>query len=311
MLRPAKHHVLSVVGHHDPSRSYVVINLELLIQGLVQGSIYALIAIGLTLVYGLLRILHIAHAAILALGGYLGVYITNASGSFGLGIVVSATVVGLFGVLFFRLIYQPIINQPPYVSMIASIGVFIMMQEMFRILFGPSTISFVDPPLQDVSTILGVRLRHVELAVMATTVLTVGVLSLVAARTRLGIAWRATVSSAAMAESFGVNLTSVRAINFFVASALAAAAGIMVALLGNMVYPTMGAVPAYKALAVIVLGGLGDVRGTLLAALLLGVAEAFGTIYLGSIVDRDAIAFAFLIAVLMLWPRGIFGRQTS
>jgi branched-chain amino acid transport system permease protein len=288
-----------------------MINLELLVQGLVQGCIYALIAIGLTLVYGLLRILHIAHAAVFTMGGYCGVLTTNATGSFGLGLATSAIVVGLFGVLFYRLVYQPIIRQPPHVPLIASIGVFIVMQEGYRILFGPLTISFIHPPLQEVSAVLGVRLRHAELVVVAATVLLIGLLSLLSTQTRLGIAWRATVSNPAIAESFGVNLTSVRAINFFVASALAAAAGVMVALLGNMVFPTMGAVPAYKALAVIVLGGLGNVRGTLFAALLLGVIEAYGTIYLGKLVDRDGIAFAFLIAVLMFRPHGMFGAKGS
>lgn len=288
-----------------------MINLELLIQGLVQGCIYALIAIGLTLVYGLLRILHIAHAAIFTMGGYVGVFTANSTGSFGLGLAVAVVVVGLFGVLFYRVIYEPIIDQPPHVPLIASIGIFIVMQEGYRILFGPLTISFTHPPLQDVATVVGVRLRHAELVVVGATVLLIGALSLLSTYVRLGIAWRATVSDPAIAESFGVNLTSVRAVNFFVASALAAAAGVMVALLGNMVFPTMGAVPAYKALAVIVLGGLGNVRGTLLASLVLGVAEAYGTIYLGKFVDRDGIAFALLIAVLMVRPQGIFGAKGS
>ena len=100
-----------------------------------------------------------------------------------------------------------------------------------------------------------------------------------------------------------------RYINFFVASALAAAAGVMVALLLNQVIPTMGGVPAYKALAIIVLGGLGNVKGTLIAALALGVIESFGTIYLDRVLDRDAIAFAFLIAVLMIRPQGLFARR--
>jgi branched-chain amino acid transport system permease protein len=104
-------------------------------------------------------------------------------------------------------------------------------------------------------------------------------------------------------------LRKVRDINFFVGSALAGFAGVWVALLNNLVEPTMGSVPSYKALAIIVLGGLGSVPGTLAAALLLGVIEAFGTIYLGDILDRNAIAFAFLIAVLMVRPQGLFARS--
>jgi branched-chain amino acid transport system permease protein len=112
-----------------------------------------------------------------------------------------------------------------------------------------------------------------------------------------------------MAESFGIDALKVRYLNFFVGSALAAAAGVMVALLNNLVEPTMGSVPSYKALAIIVLGGLGNVKGTLLAAMALGVIESFGTIYLGQLLDRDAIAFAFLILVLMVRPQGLFGGR--
>jgi branched-chain amino acid transport system permease protein len=111
-----------------------------------------------------------------------------------------------------------------------------------------------------------------------------------------------------MARSFGIDIERVRWLNFFIGSALAAAAGVMVALLNNLVEPTMGAVPSYKALAIIVLGGLGSVRGTLAASLALGVIESFGTIYLGHLLDRDAIAFAFLILVLMVRPQGLLAR---
>ena len=112
-----------------------------------------------------------------------------------------------------------------------------------------------------------------------------------------------------MAESFGISPRLVGDINFFIGSALAAFAGVMVSVLNNMVEPTMGSVPSYKALAIIVLGGLGSVRGTLAAALVLGVVESFGTIYVGHFLDRNAIAFAFLILVLMWRPQGLFARS--
>lgn len=134
-------------------------------------------------------------------------------------------------------------------------------------------------------------------------------LSLFTKYTRIGIAWRATVTSPEMAESFGVDVIKVRYLNFFIGSAMAAAAGGMVALLNNLVEPTMGSVPSYKALAIIVLGGLGNVRGTVIAALMIGVMEAFGTIYLGNVMDRDSIAFAFLIGVLMFKPKGFFSKE--
>ena len=282
--------------------------VELLAQGLVQGSIYALVAVGLTLVYGLLRILHVAHAGLFTLGGYIGVLVTNATGSFLLALIVSMLVVGLLGMAIYRLCYQPILDKPPYVALIASIGLFIAMEEIYRIAFGPYGISYKNPPLQDVIDVFGITLRLGEVAVGLGTLVLIGALALFASKTRFGTVWRATVTDPDMAESFGVDIIKVRYLNFFIGSALAAVAGVMVALLNNLVEPTMGSVPSYKALAIIVLGGLGDVRGTLIAALALGVIEAYGTIYLGNYLDRDAIAFAFLILVLMVRPQGLFGK---
>ena len=281
---------------------------ELTVQGLIQGSIYALIAVGLTLVYGLLRILHIAHAALFTLGGYFGVLVTNATGSFGLAIVVAMVAVGGLGMLVYRFCYEPILARPPHVALIASIGLFIALEEVFRLVFGPYGISYTAPPLTATVAVASMNLKQAEIMVMAGVIVLIGGLAVLTRRTRVGIAWRATVTDPAMAQSFGVDVIKVRYLNFFIGSALAAAAGVMVALLNNLVEPTMGSVPSYKALAIIVLGGLGDVRGTLIAALALGVVESFGTIYLGTILDRDAIAFVFLIVVLMIRPQGLFGR---
>ena len=282
---------------------------ELLLQGLVQGSIYALIAVGLTLVYGLLRILHVAHAGLFTLGGYIGVIVTNATGSLLLALLVAMPAMGLLGIGIYRTCYRPLLARPPYVALIASIGLFIMMEELFRLIFGPYGLSFEAPPRQDTVAVLGVNLKQAELATMIGALVLIGGLALLTLRTRIGTASRATVTDPKMAEAFGVNIGRIRDINFVVGSALAAAAGVMVALLNNLVEPTMGSVPSYKALAIIVLGGLGDLRGTLIAALALGIIEAYGTIYLGNLLDRDAIAFAFLIAVLMLRPQGLFGRS--
>ncbi len=283
--------------------------LELLIQGLIQGSMYAIIAVGLTLVYGLLRILHVAHAGLFALGGYLGLLITNATGSLALGMLLSSVLVGITGMLMYRLCYQPILDRPPYVALIASIGIFVAMEEIFRLIFGPYGLTYTNPPLQSQITLMGINLRAAEIAMVITAVILLGILSYLSQSTRTGIAWRATVDDPEIAESFGIDTIKVRYLNFFIGSGLAAVAGIFISLLSNLVEPTMGAVPAYKALAIIVLGGLGNVKGTLIASLLLGVVEAFGTIYIGSILDRDAIAFAFLIVVLMIRPQGLFAGK--
>ena len=183
------------------------------------------------------------------------------------------------------------------------------MEEIFRLIFGPYGLTYTNPPLQSQITFMGINLRIAELAMVITAVVLLGILSYLSQSTRTGIAWRATVDDPEIAKSFGIDTIKVRYLNFFIGSGLAAVAGIFISLLSNLVEPTMGAVPAYKGLAIIVLGGLGNVKGTLIAALLLGVVEAFGTIYIGSILDRDAIAFAFLIVVLMIRPQGLFAGK--
>lgn len=284
--------------------------IELAAQGLVQGAIYALIALGLTLVYGLLRILHVAHAALFTLGAYVGVMVCNASGSLSIGFAAAMAVAGVAGVAMFRLAYQPLLGQPPFVALIASIGLYIAAEEIFRIVFGAQGMSFTAPSLQgQIPVFGGMQFKLAELLMMTSTVAIIGVLGWLQTRTRIGVACQATVSDPQMAESFGITLQKVRDINFFVGSALAGFAGVWVALLNNLVEPTMGSVPSYKALAIIVLGGLGSVRGTLAAALVLGVVESFGTIYLGQFLDRNAIAFAFLILVLMVRPQGLFAKR--
>jgi len=285
-----------------------VLYFELIVQGVVLGCIYALIAVGLTLVYGLLRVLHVAHAGLFTLGGYIGVLVTNATGSLLLSIAAAILIVGILGMVIYRLCYHPLLNRPPYVALIASIGLFIAMEEIYRLAFGPYGLSFAHPPLQQIFSMFGMNLKMAEIAVITIVAVSVAALHMLAKHTRIGIAWRASVTVPDMAQSFGVDIIRVRYLNFFIASALAAVAGVMVALLNNLVEPTMGSVPSYKALAIIVLGGLGNVRGTLVASLMLGVLESLGTIYLGFLLDRDAIAFVFLIAVLMIRPQGLFGR---
>ena len=284
--------------------------LELLVQGIVQGSIYALIALGLTLVYGLLRILHVAHAALFTLGGYIGVIVTNATGSLALAMLVAAVIVGFVGMAVYKIAYEPLLGQPPYIALIASIALFIAAEELFRIIFGPYGLSYTSQPLSgQIELFGGFLLKYAELLVIVLSIVMLSALGWLSLNTRLGVAWRATVTDPDIARAFGINTQNVRYLNFFIGSALAAIAGVLVALLNNLVEPTMGSVPSYKALAIIVLGGLGSIRGTLLASMLLGVIEAFGTIYIGHLMDRDALAFAFLIIVLMVRPQGLLGAQ--
>jgi len=286
-----------------------MLHVELVLQGLINGSMYAVVAVGLTMIYGLLRILHVAHAGLFTLGAYITVLLANATGSLPLGIAVAVIVVGLCGMLIYRLLYEPLLDRPPYVALIASIGLFICMEESYRIVFGPYGSSFDTMRLTERLSIGPIGIAAADAAMLVGAIVLLVGLGLLMRRTRFGVAWRATVTDPAMARSFGIDTIRVRYVNFFIASVFAAAAGSLVAVLNNLVEPTMGSVPSYKSLAIIVLGGLGQVSGTLAAALMLGVIEAYGTIYAGAWLDRDAIAFIFLIAVLMVRPQGLFAKS--
>jgi branched-chain amino acid transport system permease protein len=286
--------------------------VDLAFSGLVFGCMYAMMAVGLTLVYGLLRILHIAHAAVYTFGAYTAVIVANASGNIALGVLTAILIAPLLGMTIYRLLYQPLLEYPSYVAMIVSIGLLVFMEDGFRIVFGEQGLTFEHNPypsrLYDVA---GLTVNSVQLAIIVSAVMCLMLLALFTTHTRAGIAWRATVSDAAIATSFGVDPVKVRYLVFAIGSALAALGGALVGLLNNFVEPTMGFVVSYKALAIIVLGGLGSLSGTLVASLVLGVVESYGTIFVGQYLDRDAIAFVFLIAVLIVRPRGLAGMAPA
>lgn len=284
--------------------------LEVVVKGLVNGCMYALMAVGLTLVYGLLRILHIAHAALFTLGAYIGVVVANATGNIALGFVVATLATGLVGGLIYRLAYQPVLAHPPHVPLIISVGLLIALEDGFRIVFGGYGLTFDDNPYNTSTLALGgIVFSYVEIAMVASALVLIGVFMLVVNRTRIGTGWRATVNDPQMALSFGVDPIRVRYLNFFIGSALGAVAGMLLALATNLVEPGMGATLSYKGLAIVVLGGLGSVRGTLLASLLLGVIEALGSLYLSDHLDPNALGFVVLIVALMFRPQGLFSRS--
>jgi branched-chain amino acid transport system permease protein len=286
--------------------------VDLAVTGISFGCMYAMMAVGLTLVYGLLRILHVAHAAVFALGAYVTVVVANATGSVALGFLAAIVVTPLFGMATYRLLYEPLLSYRPDVPMIASVGLLVLMQDAFRIVFGEQGITFRHNIYASMTfNFIGVRVNSVQIAIVVSAVVIFLGLHLFTTRTRIGIGWRATVSRPKIAASFGIDSIQVRYLNFAIGSALAAVAGGLVALLNNLVDPVFGYVVSYKALAIIVLGGLGSVRGTLIASLVLGLVEAYGTIFIGAWLDRDAIAFLALIVLLMIRPQGFTGTRAA
>ena len=286
--------------------------LDLAVTGISFGCMYAMMSVGLTLVYGLLRILHIAHAAVFALGAYVTVLVANATGSLALGFLAALAITPLFGMAIYRLLYEPLLQYRPDVPMVASVGLLIFMQDAFRIMFGEQGVTFQNRALAfRTLDIGGMRIGVVQAAlIVAAAVVFVG-LHVLTTRTRVGVGWRATVSRPKIAASFGIDPIRVRYFNFALGSALAALAGGLIALMDNLVDPAIGFVVSYKALAIIVLGGLGNVRGTLLASLALGLVESYGTIFIGQWLDRDAIAFLAVIALLMIRPQGLAGVRAA
>lgn len=284
--------------------------VDLAVTGISFGCMYAMMAVGLTLVYGLLRILHVAHAAVFALGAYITVLAANASGSIAIGFIAAVLITPLFGMAIYRLLYEPLLKFRPDVPMIASVGLLVFMQDAFRIAFGEQGVTFRSNAITfKTFNFSGVSISAVQIAIVLTSAVVFTGLHLFTTRTRIGVGWRATVSKPQIAASFGVDPIKVRYMNFAIGSALAAIAGGLVALLNNLVDPSIGAVVSYKALAIIVLGGLGSVRGTLVASLVLGLVEAYGTIFIGAWLDRDAIAFLALILLLMIRPQGFSGAR--
>ncbi len=280
----------------------------LALEGLVVGSIYALMALGLTLVYGLLRVLHVAHAGVYAVGAYCGWLAFVLTHSLVLALVAGAAGAVVLGVFLDVWFYRPLAGKPPLIPLIGSIGLFLAAGDLLRIAFGPYQHSF--PALSDspVASLHGVSITASQVFTLAATGVLLVAVYRVSSRTRLGLAWRAIAQDREVASSMGIDIPRHTALAFALASALAGIAGVIVGIYYNQIAPTMGSEPAYKTLAIVVLGGLGNLWGTVAAGLLLGVIESVSAAYAGNYFPPEAVAFIALILVLLFRPQGLFGR---
>jgi branched-chain amino acid transport system permease protein len=279
-----------------------------LANGIAVGSVYALISLGLTMVYGILRILHVAHAGIYTLGAYVGLLAFRSIGDFWLSLLVGMAGSAVAGYLVERLLYMPLLHLPRIAPLIVSIGLFTAMEEGFRIVAGPHTLTY--NASIGLGTISWGAFRLTETQVLILLV-TFGILIFLWAfltRTRMGLAMRACAMDAETTSSFGANVSAIIALNFLLGSAMAGAAGVLIGVYDNQVWPTMGSIPAYKALAIVVLGGLGNIPGTVLASFMVGLAETFFIGILDIPFPRDAVAFIAMILVLMFKPYGLLGK---
>src|SRR5262245_1468291 len=181
--------------------------LELVVVGIVWGCTYAMMALGLTLVYGLLRILHIAHAAVFTLGAYVGLLVTTQTGNIMLALPAAMIAAGIAGPLMYRLVYEPVLKEPPYVALIASIGVLIALEDGFRIVFGPYGLSFAKSPwFTTIYDLGGIVLNQVQVWMVVAAFVLIAAFAVFSARTRADVAWRAAVASPPMETSCGVEV---------------------------------------------------------------------------------------------------------
>lgn len=283
--------------------------LQHLISGLTVGSIYAATALGLTLVYGLLKILHIAHAGIYVIGAYAAYLAYSVTGSIVATIAAALLAPAAAGVVLARLLYMPMLGKPRHIPLMLSIAAFLLMEELIANIFGhhPKGFHIEGFPTEPVE--LGiVTVRPSSLVVVPVTVGLTLALWAAFQRSKIGIASYAVAQDMETAKALGVNLPLIVYANFAIGSILAGLAALLYGIHYGSISPYMGDVVAYKALVVIVLGGFGSIMGALAGGLILGVAEELLTSYLGNILPREAYAFIVLIALLIIRPQGLFGR---
>jgi branched-chain amino acid transport system permease protein len=260
------------------------------------------------MIYGVLRILHIAHAGVYAAGAYIGLGLYGATGSFLVALLGAMAGAGVLGGLMERLVYRPMIAKPRIVVLIASIGLFICLSDVFRLVAGPHQLPFNVPALQVRHSLGGVAISNTDLFILGGTALVFAALWLFMRRTRFGFAIRAVAQDQDAARAMGIDVDRCVMLTFVVGSAIAAFGGVMVAVLYNAVYTTMGDMIAYKGLALIVIGGFGSMTGAVLAAFILGFAETVFTTYTQIPLSREAIAMLLLVLLILFRPQGLLGK---
>ena len=294
---------------------------DLTVSGLTLGSLYALIALGYSMVYGILKLLNFAHGDVYMIGAFVGWYTLHAlggplnptiSGAAVLFVmfIVSMLGCGVLGVAIERFAYRPLRNAPRIAPLISALGVSIFLQNSALLIFGASFRDY------DTFDLIGVKTFSVgqlffsvtQLLTVVLAVLLMVALTIFVARTRLGKAMRSTSFDREAASMMGIDVDRVIAVTFFIGSALAGAAGVMFGLVFGQIYHYMGFIAGLKGFTAAVLGGIGSIPGAMVGGLIVGLAESYATGYLpqGS-TFQNLYVFALLIAVILIRPSGLFG----
>jgi branched-chain amino acid transport system permease protein len=291
--------------------------LQLLTHGLHLGSIYALIALGYTMVYGVLRLINFAHGDIYMVGAFIGILVSTSLGASmhpGLGTAVVVLLVSMagcavLGLLIERLAYRPLRRAPRLTALITAIGVSLFLENAVQLRYGADPKFF--PQLVPSRTLIDspwITVRSDELIITVVALVLMALLWYIVTRTKMGRAMRAVSFDREAASLMGINSDTVIAFTFALGSALAGAAGMLYpALSHTKVDPLMGIMPGLKAFVAAVLGGIGSIPGAVAGGLLMGLAEYAVVGFQGS-TYRDAVAFMILILVLLVRPAGLFGR---
>ncbi len=286
--------------------------MQQLLNGLFIGSIYALFAIGFTLVFGILDRLNLAHPAVFAVSAFVGIELVEVGGlSVWLALPIVFVVGGVLGLLIERLAFRPLKNRPDahFAGLISSIALAGMFIALLQWRYGPNTRRFPADSFPDTRfQFLGAQVTLLQVAILIISIVLMVGLTWIVARSRLGRGMRAVAENPTAARVLGVNVDRITATTFAISSALGAVAGALFAMNVNSAQLGMGTAIELKGLAVIVVGGMGSLPGALVGGLVLGLAEVFAVQYIGSS-WRDLIAFGLLFLILLLRPQGLFGGR--
>jgi branched-chain amino acid transport system permease protein len=291
-----------------------------LINGLALGAVYALIALGYTMVYGILQLINFAHGEIYMLGAYLGIIVLGVLTYLGLTayslplsllltVIISMLFCAAYGAVIERVAYRPLRNASKLAPLISAVGMSIILQNFVMLAQGKEYKNL--PPMlpSQGAIIFGANVSPVQVFILTASVLIMVGLQFFVARTRLGKAMRATSQDRVMAGLVGININQVISITFMIGSSLAAVAGVMVTLYYGVVHFFMGYLAGIKAFTAAVLGGIGSIPGAMLGGFMLGLIENFGASYISS-VYKDAFAFLVLIITLIIRPAGLLGQKS-
>ncbi|TPW11410.1 MAG: branched-chain amino acid transport system permease protein [Halothiobacillaceae bacterium] len=302
--------------------------LQQLINGLVLGSIYALVALGYTMVYGIMELINFAHGEVTMSGAMVSVMTIGLLVASGIALpgavillialLVAMVVCALLGFTIERVAYRPLRKAPRLAPLITAIGVSIVLQNVAMMIWGKQYISF--PAILEITRydIGGASITNLQITIILLSLTAMALLLTLINNTRLGRAMRATAQAPAVASLMGVNVNSIISITFILGSLLAALAGLMVSAYYGLAHYNMGFLLGLKAFTAAVLGGIGNIPGAVLGGLLLGIIESLGASYIGPLTGgvlgshyQDAVAFFVLILVLTLRPSGLLGERIA